>query len=524
MRGSTWTRSAGRLLALLAVTALVAVGCSSDDGGGDDAGSPTETTTVKQLEELRVAYDLAGPRRGPFGWDPSKAASPVADIGIWQWVYGGLMRAEADGTLVPDLAESVDLVDDTTIEVKLRPGVTLSDGTPVDAAMVKASLDANLAQKGVAKSFSADFFKLSSVEVVDPSTLRLTIPDGTAAGWLDSFISSQETLVVPQGTNFDKPVGAGPYTVSQYTPQTSATLVKNPAYWNADEVHIDEIQLVNASDAVATVNALNAGQVDWAPRLEVASIPAVQSKFTVSTLPTDNFLVSLAMCKSTPPFDDERVREAISLAIDRDAVSEAVFEGDAQPTTGIFLDGSPYHDPDLTTDGSFDPQRAKELLAEAGLASGFTFDLAQQLAGNSAEVAQVVQQQLADIGVTMNLVPVQNYATEFLTNKIAPVGISPNLPGRPLEKLRSWSGATISNTCAYKDPDLDARLLELNKTKVDSPEAQQLVQEYEKEVADQHLSVFIAFRPNIVAYDAQKIGGDLPVAFYNIQVPDIWAL
>src|SRR5262249_32756463 len=128
---------------------------------------------------------------------------------------------------------------------------------------------------------------------------------------------------------------------------------------------------------------------------------------------------------------------------------------------------------------------------------------------------------LKDIGVTMNLVPTQNYAVEFLTNKNAPVGISPNLPGRPLEKLRSWSGPTISNTCAYSDPELDALALKLASTKVDSPEAQQMVQQFEKKVADEDLTVSIAFRPNIVAYDAQKIGGDLPVAWYNIQVPDI---
>jgi peptide/nickel transport system substrate-binding protein len=250
----------------------------------------------------------------------------------------------------------------------------------------------------------------------------------------------------------------------------------------------------------------------------------VQSRFTVSTVPTDNFLVSLALCKSTPPFDDARVREAISLAIDRDAISDAVFEGDAQPTVGFFMDGSPYHDPSLTTDGAYDPAQAKQLLADAGYPDGFTFDLAEQLAGNAPEVSQVVQQELADIGVTMNLVPTQNYAVEFLTNKNAPVGISPNLPGRPLEKLRSWSGTAINNTCAYSDPELDAAAKELASTPVGSDEAKQQIQEFERKVADEHLSVFIAFRPNIVAYDEAKIGGELPVAYYNVQVPEIRAL
>jgi peptide/nickel transport system substrate-binding protein len=523
MKGSTRARGLVRAMALTVMVAVVAVGCSSDR---DDAGSSSSDTTAGpvMVEELRVAYDLAGPRRGAFSWDPSKAASVVADVGLWHWAYGGLMRPDADGTLVPDLAESVNLVDDQTIEVTMRPEVVLQDGMAVDAALVKASLDANLAQNGVARGFSADFFKLSSVDVVDESTVRLTIPDGTAAGWLDSFIASHETVIVPPGTDFAKPMGAGPYTVTAYTPEQSAVLEKNPDYWDADSIHVERIELVNASDAVATVNALNAGQVDWAPRLEVASIPAVGSEFTVSAVPSDNFLVSLAICKSTPPFDDVRVRKAISLAIDRDAIDGAVFEGDADPTAGVFPDDSPYHDPELTTDGAYDPDQARALLAEAGLADGFTFDLAQQVAGNAQEVAQIVQQQLDEVGVTMNLVPTQNYAVEFLTNKNAPVGISPNLPGRPLEKLRAWSGTVINNTCQYSDPELDGLAAQLASTPVDSDDAQQLVQQFERKVADENLSVFIAFRPNIVAYDADKIGGDLPVAYYNIQVPDIRAL
>ena len=140
---------------------------------------------------------------------------------------------------------------------------------------MKTVLEANLARPGL-PAFGAEFYKLSAIEVVDPTTLRLTIPDGTAPSWYDNYLGGPETIPVPPGTDFNMPAGAGPYQVVEYVPGVSAALEKNPDYWDADAIKVARVELVNAPDSVAATGALNAGQIDWA-RIDYASKDAVGS-------------------------------------------------------------------------------------------------------------------------------------------------------------------------------------------------------------------------------------------------------
>ena len=129
-------------------------------------------------------------------------------------LYGRLLRQTLDGDFVPDLAESTTVPDPNTIEITLRDGLTFSDGTAFDAAAVKTGLERNL-QEADRAVMTEPFYDLQAVNVTSPTTLTLTIANGKAAGWHDSFLAGlQTTITKPGQTDFADPIGAGPFKVT----------------------------------------------------------------------------------------------------------------------------------------------------------------------------------------------------------------------------------------------------------------------------------------------------------------------
>lgn len=136
------------IVAVALATSLVLAACGDDEDGATtttEQATGTDATTPASGDEsdvdldgtLRIAYDLTAAERGTFTFQPTEMNSPVADLGIYHWIYGGLMRPTPDGALEFDLAEDATVVDGTTIEVTLRDGVTLPDGSALDAETVR---------------------------------------------------------------------------------------------------------------------------------------------------------------------------------------------------------------------------------------------------------------------------------------------------------------------------------------------------------------------------------------------------
>ena len=381
---------------------------ATSEGGADTTAAATEDTGAALPEDAdpegvaKFAYDLAAASRGGFKWDPSSVTVTTTDVGIYSWVYGTLMRPNSEGELVPDLAESVEATDANTVEIVVRDGLTTSDGTPVDGEMVKTILEGNLA-KAANPAYRPAFYSAESVEVTD-NTVTVNIPDGTAASWADTFPAGNETIIVPPGTNFDAPIGAGPFMVAAYTAGQTMTLEKNPEYWDADSINVAGIELTSIppDNPQAASGALNAGQVDWT-RLNFAIIDAVSGDGEVVIDPDPQYLTQILVCKSSAPLDDVNVRKALNLATDREAINEALFRGEGSPAWDLWPEGHPLHNDELTDFYAHDPEAAAALLAEAGVAD-LTVDIIPIPAAGGPEIAQIMQQQWAEAGVTMNIV------------------------------------------------------------------------------------------------------------------------
>lgn len=527
MKNPRWRRALG-----IAGAALLLAACGGGDGDEDVAspeGAPAEdaSSTSPQSQDdgsdvdpdgvVRLARDLVGQAQGGFTWDPA-AALTQAEGGLLHYVYGSFLRPTSDGELVPDLAERTSVVDESTIEIVLRPDLTFADGTPLDAAAAKAGLERNLAATG-STAFGADFFNLESIEVTAPETLVLTIANGTAASWHDTFLASIETMIVPPDADFTRPSGAGPLQVVEYTPEQRVLLEKNTAYWDADSILIGGVELVHAPDPQSGATALGADQVDIAI-VETSLIPALPAGTEVLAEVDPNRLMSMQLCKREGPLAEPQVRKAINKAIDREVINDVLFAGAFEPALGLWPEGHRFHDPDVEDAVAYDPEAARELLAEAGYADGFQFDIFMLEGGGVPEAMEIVQQQLAEIGVTAGLVRSPNYVTDFLQAQKPGAGAVPTMaPNRG--KLRQWAGDALGNTCGYDDPELESLAAELASVSDTSDEAVELWHRIEqKVVADDTLSVFLLFGADPMAYDPERLGGVAAMP-YIVPVPDL---
>jgi peptide/nickel transport system substrate-binding protein len=517
-----------RLTLLLFVALLIAACGGGDDGGSDGAATTTsERETADQVDAefdpegiVRIAYDLVGAAKGGFSWNPRDSTTNVADLGLYHMVYGGLMRPAPDGSLVPDLAEDAEVVDETTIDVTLRDGVTFGDGSPLTAEVVKAQLEANLSDPEL-PAFQASFHSLESVEVTGPLSVRLNVPDGTAASWYDNFLGGVEAVILPPDVDFSSPTGAGPFRITRFQPEQRIDFEKNPDYWNADEIKIAGVEAIHVSpEGQSGVSALAAGQIDFA-RIDHAQVDAIGRNHELLIEPTPGNLTSFMICKETEPFDDARVRLALSRAVDRDAINDALYAGTGVPAYGVWPEGHRFYLEGLDDDYGYDPDAARELLAEADLADGFSFDLMTMTVAGMPEVAEIVQQQWAEIGVDARIVPSPNFVQDFLIDRKGPLGIIPVLGLTP--RLNQWTAEATNNPCQYRDPELNEMAAEIATLSNEDQRAVDLWQEVQAKMAEEALSIFVIYASSVHAYDTERLA-DVAVPPYHLVVPDVWNL
>jgi peptide/nickel transport system substrate-binding protein len=511
-----------RLLAVLTVAMLFFAACSSDD---DDAGGGSEGTSASPEDRsaiLNAGFDLQQ-STGAIPLNPLlNQAGGLPQDPLYYLIYGRLLRPMEDGSLEPDLAESVEVVDSNTITIKLRPNQTYSDGSPFDGAAVKAYYDAVIAgQKtevfpGVTleQAYQLPFFSLKTVTVVDPTTVTLGIPDGTAPSWFDQFIPTWTASIVkvPVADPL-KPIGAGPFKVDSFQPGSSVTLSKNDSYWRADDVLYAgmNIQQVAFSQPASGVSAVQSGQLDMT-FTDATQISAATGDLELFAKTSPNKVVWLHMCKTGGPLADARVRLAINKALDREGISEAVYGGTATPSVQLWPNDHRLADPDLDETLAYDPDEAKKLLADAGYANGLALDLYAIQVFGLPDVAQIMQQQLAEVGITLNLVPTTDYVNQFLQNP------SPNAlgmyPGNAAgaAKLNTWTGTSLGNVCKYSDPALDAVINQIKSVSEASDQAVEYWHEAAEMIVPEALGGFVLFRSDLMIYDTTKLGDFKPLA------------
>jgi peptide/nickel transport system substrate-binding protein len=384
------------ITAVLAVM-LAATACTSAKGATTGAAGATGGT-------LTIGLDAA-----PTSFDPGLVRSGGTTVLLWQSTFDTLLKYNPDGTVTPNAAESYTFTDNNTVmTLKLRAGMTFTDGSPVDSAAVKASLE------HMRDGTGSDAKRLAGIVVTTPdaSTVVITTPKPT--GLLPMFLCLAPGIIAnPKSfTAADvatNPQGSGPYKIdpSATTSGSTWTFVRNENYWNKAAYPYDKVVFKLLEDVTARINALASGQINAAG---VTSQTQAQAQAQGATILSNDvnwagLFISDRAGEKIPALGNLKVRQAMNMVFDRQAIVTALFQGQGKVTNQIFNPQSDAYLPDALGQYPFDVDKAKALMSEAGYADGFDLHIPAATGLDAANPLIIQQLGLLNIRVTADPVP-----------------------------------------------------------------------------------------------------------------------
>lgn len=480
-----------KLIALLTAVVAVVSAC-----GGSGAAAAND-------DHLTWGWYL------PTSWDPV-ASTAGQDVHALSLVYSGLTKQDPSGKAVPEAAESWSYNEDgTAITFQLRPGLTFSDGTPLDAEAVKKSLERGRDAEYSTKK--AQLAVIATIDVLSPTEVRLNltrpdfqIPDLLAG--LTGFIVSPAAFETDHAALATQPVGSGPFELTSYTPGSEAQFKKFEKYWNASDIHLKTLTQKEPADASVIIAGLQSGQYDIAviPPSQVEAAKSagfdvdLNEVLTVRTLDINN---------TVAPFDNPKVVEAIKYAVDRQALVDTSFFGHGEPNVQPFPKGYLAYNPDLEDLYPHDVAKAKQLLAEAGYPDGVDVTLT---AYDTSGLAEQIQAQLGEAGinVTINTIPQASFTQTVYIKREAPFVLDSfsgrESPAQAMEVLFGPSG--LMNPGRNTPPEVLAAIQKVSTTPTDDPSYQQVLQDAVATAVKAMPNAFLFSWPRIFARSKQVSG------------------
>lgn len=421
MRRSIKTKA----LAMLVAGSLVAAACGGDDDATDTTAAPDTTAADSDDSDDADDSDDGGPVAPPADdvdlnasfvyaypitvsrLDPHRASISQDGTTLFP-AYDRLVHLAPNGDFIPGLAQSWEFSDDgLTLTMNLREGVVFHDGAPFDAEAVATNFERAKGIEG--SSVATDLRSLESVEVIDEFTVEFTLSEPNVAV-IGSLTDRAGIMVSPQaiadGVNLDEEmVGAGPYRMVSHTPGATTVFERFEDYWDTENMpKVAQLEIRVIADQVARLNAFLTGQID-ATTVGANQVVEVENDPSVTLILNTELQYSyLVQNRARANQDDLRVRQTIVHAIDREAICEALIFGLCELTDQPFPPGYFAYDdsiPDILY--GYDPDRARELLADAGI-EGLELSLIIP-AGlpTFPEVAETVQAMLRDVGITVEI-------------------------------------------------------------------------------------------------------------------------
>ena len=453
--------------------------------------------TPRRGGTLVVAADVSPP-----GLDPHKSAAAHSWM-ITEHVYSNLLRHDRDMQVVGDLAETWQAVSDTTFVFKLRKGVQWHHGRAFTAEDVKYSFERLLDEK-TASPWRSIWQIVDRVEVVDPATVRFVNkrPFAPFISYLAtphySAIVARE-IVEQHGDLQKNASGTGPFMLERFVPENTVVLKRNPSYYEPGLPYLDGLEYRIIPDETARLAALRAGTAHYTWSVDPLIDRQLQGARGVTLLDPKSYCAQhgLAFNQTKPPFNDVRVRRAVSVGINRKELIASVLRGRGGISTkippcdapfGYAGDdkGLPYYAPD--------PALGKKLLADAGLAGGLDTVLeVPPRFPQTVRTGEVMKEQLAQIGVRVTLKQVEwgaalkNFIrTEYDGMAMIPLVWQPDPDAHVYDIFQSASNINLGK---FKDATVD-RLLEQGRTTLDRTKRVAVYQELQKHFADQAYMIF----------------------------------
>jgi peptide/nickel transport system substrate-binding protein len=354
----------------------------------------------------------------PANWDPVVQGSG-GGFRVLALAYASLTEIDEHGNAQPGLAKSWDYnAAGDEITFHLRPGLKFSDGEPVNGEAVKLYLERAKAQRNSA--LTGDLTSIESVRAQGELdvVLHLTQVDHQIPLLLGQRVAQ---ITSPKAARDLKalngfPVGAGPFKVVELVPESHVFLKKNPDFWNASQIFIDEVKVYAGTDPAMVVSSVQTGVYDFAG-LDPAQVKAAQAAGLDVVIQPGFNAANLAVNRNKKPFDDPRVLDAVRYAINRQEFVDKVTLGNGIVTNQPFPKGYVAFDEESTNLWPYDPDKAKQLLKEAGYGEhGLSVDFVLPSASTAAEV---IQSQLARVGINAKITISRSWAQSFFAKELA---------------------------------------------------------------------------------------------------------
>lgn len=484
-------RLTGGLMALLAVPFLLAPGLTSP-------------ATAQSAIRIGLAED-------PDVLDPTLARTYVGRI-VFASICDKLFDIDEKLNVVPQLALAHETsADGKVVTIKLRPGVKFHDGEAMDAEAVKYSLDRHRTMQGSFRR--AELSQIDSVDVVDATTVRINLKSPFSpliaqltdrAGMMVSPKAAKEA-----GDKFgQKPVCAGPYKFVERVQQDRIVVERFADYWNAKDVSIDRITYVPITDSTVRLANLKSGQLDLIERALATDLKDIRGTrglkvATASELGYQGLTINVGKGDAAkgPLGSDARVRQALELSIDREALVQVVFNGEfkagnqwVNPENSFYQSSVPVPKRDIA--------KAKALLAAAGVKAPVPVDFMVPNNPETRQVAEVIQAMAAEAGFEIKI-----RVTEFATS------LKEAEAGNYQAYMLAWSGRTDpdgniqsfastgapNNYSAYSNKDVDAALEEA-RTRNARPERMAAYKRAAEQMAKDVPIIYLYHRLVIIAH------------------------
>lgn len=494
---------------------LLAVALALTACGGGSGGSSTSVSGegVPDPDGVLVrAVDLT--LNGGLGFDP--ASMTTGQYSFTYPVTNSFLKQDANGDFQPDLAEKVEMVDSSTLRVVLRPDLKFSDGEVLDAQAAVNSIKRTQEAKPAGLRMQDGLASIKSMEVESETEFTIHLSEPKAGIFYKLLADAETTPVSPKTINapgdHDRDViTAGPFKIESYEPGVKVVLAKNELYWDAANVKLNKIEYRHAGNRAAAVNALRAGTVDFVAASQLLShsdLEGLPPNLKGESRPL-HAPWSQTMCVSDKnPLGDLKVRQALNYATDRDEVNKRLYGGDSEPAWGLVPKDSAVYAEDLADVYPYDPEKAKQLLAEAGYPDGFSIN-AITTAGEAQRHQEIIQSQWQKVGVKVNIVPTTNQVEDWFLAKGSKGEISGYTIIRPMPDIfpRVFNSDAFANVCHPEVPPVDECSKELTAMDITSDEYKTRAKECQAVVAkDLALGVMTVFPLQDIAYDANSIG------------------
>ncbi len=516
------------LLALLMAVSLLA-GCGKkapeptalpDTAGTSETAQPKETDAPKRTGRAARNEIVVGIAQDFDSLDPDYMTAAGTKEVLFN-MFEGLVKPASSGEIVPAVASAVDKSEDgLTYVFTLRQGVKFHNGDPVTTQDVVYSIDRRRNGEDQAAQLAA-LAVIADVQADEETvTVTLTEPSNEFLAFL------MNAYILPAG--YDKqetaPVGTGPYKFVSRSVQDNMVLERFEDYWGTPG-KLDRVTFKVLENAEGLVLGLQSGALDVVAHM--SSDQTVQLKdgeFSILE-GSMNLVQALYLNNAEKPFDDVRVRQALCYAVDKQAVIDLAFNGYGIPLgTSMFPSFEKYYDESLTDYYSYDPAKAKELLAEAGYPNGF--DMTITVPSNytpHVNTATVLVELLREVGVNVTVQPVdwgtwldEVYGQRKFQSTITGL-TSDNMTAR---KLLERFGSTVGNNFTnYSNAEYD-EILAQALSAADEEQQTELYRALERNLTENAANVYLQDMADLVAVRSGLEG----LNFYPIYVLDVSTL